>query len=380
MESAETLLEILLRCPCKSLLRFKCVCKSWCSMINDPYFTYRHLQKRKTRQESMHLMFLHGQVDGSVVLYLVDTSSSTSPHVWQRTTLGSYRNQKSLMILPSVNGLICMYGDFIFIINPITKQIATFQPPCPRPDVLNHEVAIGFGFDPHTKQYKMVHAICRNYRGIFVSDEDNLIYECRVFTLGGGSSTTCSWRRINPPSYPLRDMNSVYLDGKIYWIGDSRRCSRFYPLNDLIVVFFDVGNETFGDFQPPTLTSGLMYSKCLVVLKDKLCFVELCVNQLDIWMMEDCNKHTWTKEYAIIGLERYDIAPEVPSPWMSRLKWTAFPMYIQEEDDIVFYIFPPTEIVSYNIKNNKVSTLLRLRGCPAGEGQIVHFRESLVRF
>nr|DAD39651.1 TPA_asm: hypothetical protein HUJ06_013974 [Nelumbo nucifera] len=250
------LLEILLRCPCKPLLRFKCVCKSWCSLISDPYFTYQHLQKRKTRKESVHfIMFFRKVSPTRVELYLVDTSSASSPHGWQRTALRSFDNQYNLMILPSVNGLVCIY--FHYQSHP--KQSATFQPPCPLPDwTINHEeVALGFGFDPHTKQYKMVHAIRRNNKGNFISDDDNLIYECRVFTVGGGSSTT-SWRRVNPPSYRLCEVSSVHLDGKIYWIGDSRRCRRFCPRTDFIVVFFDIGNETFGAFQPPPLSFGFM--------------------------------------------------------------------------------------------------------------------------
>ncbi|KAF9591886.1 hypothetical protein IFM89_009494 [Coptis chinensis] len=39
----DVLLEILRRIPTKSLLRFKCVSKHWCSSIEDPTFVYSHL-------------------------------------------------------------------------------------------------------------------------------------------------------------------------------------------------------------------------------------------------------------------------------------------------------------------------------------------------
>ncbi|KAF9591889.1 hypothetical protein IFM89_009497, partial [Coptis chinensis] len=41
----DVLLEILRRLPLKSLVRFKCVSKHWCSSIEDPTFVYAHLAR-----------------------------------------------------------------------------------------------------------------------------------------------------------------------------------------------------------------------------------------------------------------------------------------------------------------------------------------------
>ena len=38
----ELIREILLRLPVRSVLRFKCVCKSWLSLISDPQFAISH--------------------------------------------------------------------------------------------------------------------------------------------------------------------------------------------------------------------------------------------------------------------------------------------------------------------------------------------------
>jgi hypothetical protein len=40
----EVITEILLRLPVKTILRCKCVCKSWLSLISDPHFATAHFQ------------------------------------------------------------------------------------------------------------------------------------------------------------------------------------------------------------------------------------------------------------------------------------------------------------------------------------------------
>ncbi|KAK6792911.1 hypothetical protein RDI58_011992 [Solanum bulbocastanum] len=40
--------EILLRCPIKSLLRFKCACKNWNALIKTPKFIQQHLKKNRS--------------------------------------------------------------------------------------------------------------------------------------------------------------------------------------------------------------------------------------------------------------------------------------------------------------------------------------------
>ncbi|RXH90692.1 hypothetical protein DVH24_035456 [Malus domestica] len=45
----EILFEILVRLPVKSLLRFRCVCKSWNTLISSPDFRNAHLEKNIMR-------------------------------------------------------------------------------------------------------------------------------------------------------------------------------------------------------------------------------------------------------------------------------------------------------------------------------------------
>ena len=45
---------ILLRLDVKNILRFKCVCRSWCDLISNPSFAFRQLELSKADPEKSH--------------------------------------------------------------------------------------------------------------------------------------------------------------------------------------------------------------------------------------------------------------------------------------------------------------------------------------
>ena len=47
----DLLVSIFIRLPVKSLLRFKCVCKSWYSLINSPIFIGLHLNNKDSQKD-----------------------------------------------------------------------------------------------------------------------------------------------------------------------------------------------------------------------------------------------------------------------------------------------------------------------------------------
>ncbi|XP_047261459.1 F-box protein At2g40925-like, partial [Capsicum annuum] len=50
-------MEILSRLPVRSLLRFKSVSKFWMTLISEPYFTLKHLNRAKNDQNSQRFLF-----------------------------------------------------------------------------------------------------------------------------------------------------------------------------------------------------------------------------------------------------------------------------------------------------------------------------------
>ena len=41
----DVLMDIFARLPVKSLLQFRCVCKSWCNLMKDPIFVTKHVNQ-----------------------------------------------------------------------------------------------------------------------------------------------------------------------------------------------------------------------------------------------------------------------------------------------------------------------------------------------
>ncbi|PHT60858.1 hypothetical protein T459_35291 [Capsicum annuum] len=57
----EIIMDILSRLPVLSLLRFKCVSKCWMTLISEPYFTLKHLNRAKNNEHSQKILVLHGE-------------------------------------------------------------------------------------------------------------------------------------------------------------------------------------------------------------------------------------------------------------------------------------------------------------------------------
>ncbi|KAG5574050.1 hypothetical protein H5410_063816 [Solanum commersonii] len=58
----EIITEILNRLPVWSLIRFKCVLKSWMELISEPYFVMKHLNHSKNNQNSQNICLLNEEL------------------------------------------------------------------------------------------------------------------------------------------------------------------------------------------------------------------------------------------------------------------------------------------------------------------------------
>ncbi|KAI3831167.1 hypothetical protein MKW92_047305 [Papaver armeniacum] len=255
----DILREILSRLPVKSLMRFKCVSKHWqFSICQDQGLIDLHFTRSKQRCSDLFIVVpRHEKVDPfrsrmlSLGLY---TSAGAKEYTYQRAfmlanlfesrTLVEKSEQKPFHyteILIPVNGLICFVNrniDSVCILNPSTRELTPWIASSFRGNKRYNFTAemrtYCFGFDPATKQHKVV---C--IRKVRASET----YICEVLTVGENT-----WRRIDekPPLFcSSLQVSSVYSNGFIYW-GD-RYCGIPRYLN-----VFDVGLEKFKVIKVPT--------------------------------------------------------------------------------------------------------------------------------
>lgn len=88
--------EILSRLPVKSLLRFKCVCKSWLSTISDPSFL---------RKRDFESILLFNSKTRTVSLHSIDNDKVITESSFALVKQSKYEGKKTV-VSNSCNGLV----------------------------------------------------------------------------------------------------------------------------------------------------------------------------------------------------------------------------------------------------------------------------------
>ncbi|RZC87421.1 hypothetical protein C5167_035961 [Papaver somniferum] len=247
--------EILSRVPVKSLMRFKCVCKQWHSLIHkDRSFIDLHFTRSKA---------CNFAVNGAEVLPSEGGVTSVQREI---PISGAYFAR----IVGAINGLICLVEcrtRSVCVFNPSTGQSTPWvksmikqqhESLCEEIQVIDedgdyvtHKIEYAnaswyyFGYDPATTEHKVIFIwlkMTSNWSGIV--GIENI---CEVMTIGGRQhSNNLSWRRLDdkfslPPTIsPFDFTSSLYANGSIYWLHTGSNAAT-QPL----IVEFNVGTEKF---------------------------------------------------------------------------------------------------------------------------------------
>ncbi|KAJ7961956.1 F-box protein [Quillaja saponaria] len=314
--SEDLVIEILLRLPVKSLIRFKCIRKSWYDLIKSPYFISIHLNHAKLNKNP-NLLLQRQHVD-TIKPYFSLLSYETLEVLTDSLDIpfGPVRSSSGFFAYPC-NGIICLYwfeskprhGDALALWNPATgesKAIPIFHRP---PNVYVDSFYLGFGLDLKSNDYKVV----RISTFICDSDHDDHFNFCNYTTMPRKTQvevytlSTDSWRVINTtlPAYPRCHPKSlVYLKGVTMWkASDDDGSPLGWGENDRVILSFDLSDEVFQKSPLPP-KSGIAYDECVLVINDSIAFVELFGNigyeWIDIWEMNDSDvERTWTKKLRI---------------------------------------------------------------------------------
>ncbi|XP_065622103.1 F-box/kelch-repeat protein At3g23880 [Quercus suber] len=305
----EIVLEILARLPVKSLLRFRCVCKTWYSYITNPNFISTHL-------------LCYNNHDGGYVIYMPRTSVHRAyfhrPHsqictlAFDRTfeTISEFRIPFTFQsgyasLVGSCNGILC-FTDFItpksndvYLWNPSIRKFKRLPNTClNQTQVLN--VAHGFGYDSLNNDYKVARFSWTGIKWIPPP-------EVEVYSLSSDSwkriELGISWRPNVLAHYFNYTLTFPFVSGHLHWMieiieeGDGQG----WRLTSMILSF-DVNSEKFKELPLPD-DEGSCITKCLTSFKEKLALIKfersvqphsmlLC----SIWVMRECGVFdSWNK-------------------------------------------------------------------------------------
>ncbi|XP_076919350.1 F-box protein At5g07610-like [Bidens hawaiensis] len=201
----DLLIEISVRLPLKSVLRFKSVSKHWLWLLSHRRFTLRYDNNNNNLPKSL------GLFDTDDVYAPYDVANPTPNPLGSSRTLASYFPRPDVRIMQSCNGLLLCCSDYrhkpsrmFFVFNPTTKQLETI--PFPPSFPTESDIRMSLAFHPTE---------CPHYKIVCVGTlEENYISQIQVF-----SSDTREWKISSEEFYSLSlsFVNGVYWNGAIHW-------------------------------------------------------------------------------------------------------------------------------------------------------------------
>ncbi|KAL5854579.1 hypothetical protein ACOSQ4_004381 [Xanthoceras sorbifolium] len=246
----DMIIEILSILPVKSLIRFRCVSKSWYALVRSSSFISKHLKNDHN-------------------IHLISLLQNFSPQIHLRG-----------LFLGPFDGILCIIEDGITLYNFATKEVRTL----PKIKAIVHpeNVRVGFGLDPLIVGVK-------NTTGTGPSYITSHIVE--VYSLNSDSWRNVKGSNSNIDQYIICQEPHIYFNGACYWVARNK------ITKDLVIILFHLGDEMLEEISKMPMhiakrfSLGL-YNKSLAILH--LDFdVTKCV---DMWVL---NQGHWIKHLTV---------------------------------------------------------------------------------
>ncbi|CAK7345812.1 unnamed protein product [Dovyalis caffra] len=267
----DILLNILARLPVKTLLQFRCVSKTWYSLITSPSFITHHLNEKATSKNNDFLLFKNRN---SYFLYPdKDFPTCNGEEIDFPLHEGvDFPSHDNMYNTASCNGVSCLvrfYLDSRFkfwaaLWNPSIRKTVPIPPPNAGFQSLRLFEIAGFGFDSINHDYKLVRIVYLETSVYCHTKKTKLPPLAEVYSLKSGC-----WRMVeNDLKHVIMEYSrSAFVNGACHWTTvSSQRRSRSAALN--VIVFFDLADEKMG---------GMIVPDCMVFRDD----MELTVTVFD---------------------------------------------------------------------------------------------------
>ncbi|XP_031259307.1 F-box protein CPR1-like [Pistacia vera] len=311
----ELILEILIRLPVKSLVRFRCVSKSWCAWIDSQHFISLHLQHSINTQTNLHVIL--SDCENKTDHYSLAFDEVFDEPLTKFNNV--FTSDKGYKIVGSCNGLLCLSysipkNERLILWNPFTRRYKKL--PTARVSKLRLSPAYryGFGYDDVSNDYKVLKLIpsygLKSYRHIGNEAE---VYSLRLN----------SWKRIeNFPYSEFKFLRSAcFVNGSLYWLVyfESYRMEAQDFESPWLIVAFSLEDEEFRELPLPSTSNkdddlkylgvGESYDFDLAVLDGCLCFLKIYdSNTVEVWVMKQYGEEEfWSRLHLLIPDSFYDL-------------------------------------------------------------------------
>ncbi|KAK9266727.1 hypothetical protein L1049_025360 [Liquidambar formosana] len=342
----DIIINILSRLPVKSLIRFKCVCKSWHALVSDPNFIDTHLNHTRANNDGYVLSkYRDWENSGGEHKAVLHCDETFVEHTQLELPLKSFF--EGPRVVGYCDGLFCIYSPKsqryecdVYLWNPSIRKFRVL------PDIDSFNGSpVAFGFVPQINDYTVVNFFYdENFRGMFSRAEGMCItYPPRVDIY---SLRTNSWEEVQNviPCQPWDRTKYSTLNGVVHWVAVSGTEENQYEF----ILSFDMANKIFGEIKLPEYdgSDGILLDKSAMALMGSLpLFVSLEDRQrrgvwIDIWVMKKYGAaESWSKQYSFnLELNVY------------------YPVGFMKNDEVVLKL-QSAELISYDPRSQQVKHL-----------------------
>ncbi|XP_058725771.1 F-box/kelch-repeat protein At3g23880-like [Vicia villosa] len=344
----ELIAEVLSLLKPKSVMRFKCVSKSWNSLISDPFFINMHLIKSS---RSPNIILFPDDFPTTSSIALLNPLLDDNPSINHFPKESKYKLMKWYChVIGSCNGLTCLVNSLPVVNSPRKNEFYLWNPSTrwvsKKPVSFLHSYQkfnFSFGYDSLTNKYKVL-AFHPN--------------DVRILALGDNI-----WRNIQSSPTPLHEYSSfshanhgVYLNNSLNWFAlrDNKRpndyCRADLSVQQFVIISLDLRTETYTQFQFPQCFDQVPVVAPIVCrLMECLCFSHYSRwYNFDIWQMKEFGvEKSWTK---LLKFNYHDLIIQCGSSKLIQL----FPLHVFENGDTLILSGNHNQLICYSSRDNRV--------------------------
>ncbi|XP_023883299.2 F-box protein CPR1 [Quercus suber] len=295
----EILTNIFVFLPVKSIIICTSVSKAWRSLIKSPTFISTHLHHSLNKNQNLLFIGLCSENQKEFyALHNEDDADFTQHARFDFHAPDLYYHNRICRLVGTCNGLLFLSSVFLAdnslcLWNPCVGKLLKL--PSPNVTDATHgrfDAFIGFGFDPKTKDYKVIRVVTL-LESLGLEKNRSLV---EIYTLSTGQ-----WRMLRTDLAPICTIfqhdPQIFINGALHWVvfrvGDDNLHS--------FVLVFDLGDEVFHEILLPEFPGHMdLMPSSVSAYRNSIAFFRKDNDSLHIWAMKEYGVvSSWTKVFSL---------------------------------------------------------------------------------